>query len=43
MAAGVQGAAVVVPFMTQAYSDSENCRLELKFVSPRAGWLHCTP
>eukprot|EP01050_Picozoa_sp_SAG11_P008326 SAG11_NODE_728_length_7495_cov_3.384397_2_plen_878_part_00 len=31
MAQGVQGAACVVPFMTQAYSDSENCRLELKF------------
>ena len=31
MAEGVQGAACVVCFMTQAYQDSANCKLELKF------------
>lgn len=31
MAEGVQGAACVVCFMTQAYQDSTNCKLELKF------------
>ena len=31
MAEGVQGAACVVCFMTQAYHDSANCKLELKF------------
>ena len=31
MAAGVQGAGVVVCFMSQQYQDSENCKLELKF------------
>lgn len=31
MAEGVQGAACVICFMTQAYQDSSNCKLELKF------------
>ena len=31
MAEGVQGAACVICFMTQAYQDSQNCKLELKF------------
>jgi hypothetical protein len=31
MAEGVQGAACVICFMTQAYQDSVNCKLELKF------------
>jgi hypothetical protein len=31
MAEGVQGAAFVICFMTQAYQDSANCNLELKF------------
>ena len=31
MAEGVQGAACVACFMTQAYQDSANCKLELKF------------
>ena len=31
MAAGVQGAACVICFMTPAYQDSANCKLELKF------------
>jgi hypothetical protein len=31
MAEGVQGAACVICFMTQAYQDSANCNLELKF------------
>ena len=31
MAAGVQGAGVVVCFMSQQYQDSANCKLELKF------------
>jgi hypothetical protein len=31
MAEGVQGAACVVCFMSQAYQDSANCKLELKF------------
>ena len=31
MAEGVQGAACVVCFMTNAYQDSANCKLELKF------------
>ena len=31
MAEGVQGAACVICFMTQAYQDSTNCKLELKF------------
>ena len=31
MAEGVQGAAMVICFMTQPYQDSENCQLELKF------------
>ena len=31
MAEGVQGAACVVCFMTPAYQDSANCKLELKF------------
>ena len=31
MAEGVQGAACVLCFMTQAYQDSANCKLELKF------------
>ena len=31
MAEGVQGAAVVICFMSNAYQNSENCRLELKF------------
>lgn len=31
MAEGVQGAACVICFMTQAYQDSANCKLELKF------------
>ena len=31
MAEGVQGAACVICFMTQAYYDSQNCKLELKF------------
>ena len=31
MSEGVQGAAVVLCFMSSAYQDSENCRLELKF------------
>jgi hypothetical protein len=31
MAEGVQGAACIVCFMTQAYQDSVNCKLELKF------------
>lgn len=31
MAGGVQGAACLLCFMTQAYQDSANCKLELKF------------
>ena len=31
MAEGVQGAACIICFMTQAYQDSANCKLELKF------------
>lgn len=31
MAEGVQGAACVICFMTQAYQESANCKLELKF------------
>ena len=31
MAEGVAGAACVICFMTQAYQDSSNCKLELKF------------
>jgi hypothetical protein len=31
MAEGVQGAACILCFMTQAYQDSTNCKLELKF------------
>merc|ERR1719272_1159826 len=31
MAEGLQGAACVVCFMTQAYQDSANCKLELQF------------
>ena len=31
MAEGVQGAACLICFMTQAYQDSANCKLELKF------------
>jgi hypothetical protein len=31
MAEGVQGAMCIVSFMSQAYQDSENCKLELKF------------
>ena len=31
MAEGVSGAACVICFMTQAYQDSANCKLELKF------------
>ena len=33
MAEGVSGSACLVCFMTQAYQDSKNCALELKFVS----------
>ena len=32
MAEGVSGSACLVCFMTQAYQDSKNCALELKFV-----------
>ena len=31
MAAGVSGSAVVLCFMSEAYQNSENCKLELKF------------
>ena len=31
MAEGVGNAAVVVPFMTEKYESSTNCKLELKF------------
>eukprot|EP01047_Picozoa_sp_COSAG01_P027193 COSAG01_NODE_1786_length_9231_cov_19.575276_4_plen_57_part_00 len=31
MAEGVQGACVVVCFMSAKYQSSENCKLELKF------------
>jgi len=31
MAEGVAGAACVICFMTQAYEDSKNCKLELKY------------
>ena len=33
MVEGVSGSACLVAFMTQAYQDSKNCALELKFVS----------
>ena len=35
MAEGVSGSACLVCFMTQAYQDSKNCALELKFVRSR--------
>jgi hypothetical protein len=31
MAEGLQDAACLICFMTQAYQDSANCKLELKF------------
>ena len=41
MAEGVSGSACLVCFMTQAYQDSTNCALELKFVRFRfSPFLH---
>ena len=35
MAAGVENAAVICPFMTEAYEQSESCQLELCYAKDR--------
>ena len=40
MAAGVQGAGVVVCFMSQKYQDSPNCKLELKFAQQSGMYVY---